>query len=402
MADISIWQFPLSVAAAAAFLGGLFLLWRFLPDGLLRRTLSGMRLCLGTTVAVIVLMAVEGSWGFPVHRSWPFFAVALLLMLSLGFTTLDALERKARFSYLATHLGFFILAAGTFWGAPDVVDCSLAVSGEQAVSVAMDREGRAVELPFSIRLVGFRTEYYEDGTSPKQYSSDLELDGQGASTSVNHPCRKNGYSIYQMDYDRASGRYSVLKLVRDPWLPLIFLGMLLMAAGAVASLGTVWDSWKVLLAALAVAALFAAFSLARINFGTLMPALRSLWFVPHLLLYMLAYSALALALVFLILRRDRLSGRLFATSSALLLLGMLCGAVWAKAAWGDWWTWDAKECWAAVTWLLTLTGLHVPAGTRRRRTAVAICMILAFLAMQITWYGVDWLPASQMSLHSYR
>ena len=39
---------------------------------------------------------------------------------------------------------------------------------------------------------------------------------------------------------------------------------------------------------------------------------------------------------------------------------------------------------------------------RGRRTAVLICILLAFLAMQVAWYGVDYLPAAQSSMHAYR
>lgn len=145
-----------------------------------------------------------------------------------------------------------------------------------------------------------------------------------------------------------------------------------------------------------------------IHSATLMPALQSAWFIPHVAVYMLSYAILAAALAVAIasLRRghaamlsdaDRLTG----IASALLILGMLMGAVWAQQAWGSYWAWDAKESWAAVTWLLTLVYLHFrlhrPAA---HRTAVTL-LIIAFLALQITWYGVNHLPAAKKSLHTY-
>ena len=77
---------------------------------------------------------------------------------------------------------------------------------------------------------------------------------------------------------------------------------------------------------------------------------------------------------------------------------MLCGAVWAKQAWGNYWTWDAKECWAAATWLLSLAGTHLPSSGRKNRL---LFTVLAFIAMQMTWYGVNFLPSSGQSLHTY-
>ena len=270
------------------------------------------------------------------------------------------------------------------------------------VNKAFDANGTEVTLPFSITLKDFRIDYYEDGFSPKQYSSILEIEGKELSTSVNHPGRHKRYLIYQSGYDAVDGRYSVLKVVRDPWLPLVALGGLLMAMAAVLSLRIVWRSRKALLAALLLAAIFTVLSVARIRFGRQMPALRSLWFVPHLIVYMLAYSVMALSViagvcsVFSSKVREHLPGRLLSTASSLLLIGMICGAVWAQQAWGNYWAWDAKECWAAATWLLTLVASH----SSRQRTRL-VFLLLAFLAIQIIWYGVNLLPAAESSLHTY-
>ena len=68
---------------------------------------------------------------------------------------------------------------------------------------------------------------------------------------------------------------------------------------------------------------------------------------------------------------------LLQTSSCLLLIGMLCGAVWAKQAWGDYWTWDPKECWAMATWMLTLIGMHL------RRVAVPVRLSIDHIGQAI-------------------
>lgn len=158
-----------------------------------------------------------------------------------------------------------------------------------------------------------------------------------------------------------------------------------------------------------VAAVFTLINILRpeIHSETLMPALRSGWFVPHVAVYMLAYAVLAAATAVAaaaLFRRPRLmadADRLTRIASALLILGMLSGAVWARQAWGDYWAWDAKESWAAATWLLTLAYIHF---RRRRpaahRTAFAL-LLTAFLALQVTWYGVNYLPAAKKSLHTY-
>ncbi|MDO5320943.1 MAG: cytochrome c biogenesis protein ResB [Bacteroidia bacterium] len=353
-------------------------------------------------VIAAVLLAVEGSWGAVLHHHWTFIALIILFLLSLGFTAVSDCRRKS-WCALLSHLGFFLVLCGGLSGSSNRTDANMWIYLEgQPEHMAVDRGGNVVLLPFSVSLKDFRTDYYVDGESPRQYTSTLAIDGRELRTSVNHPCKYKGYRIYQSGYDAVNGEYSILKITRDPWLPVVALGALMLSIGALMSLKRVWNSWKMPFAALALAIVFGTVSVARINFGTLMPALRSLWFVPHLIVYMLAYAIMAISFVAgiasLFCRRipERFSEKLLSTASSLLLIGMICGAVWAQQAWGDYWTWDAKECWAAATWLLTLAGTHIP-GKRRK----LIFTVLAFLAIQMTWYGVNYLPSANSSLHTY-
>lgn len=372
--------------------------------------LLGRGLCLTSLAAVIIMTAVEGTWGTALHGTPVFWTAVFLMAVSLGMTVLDAARNNGAKSHSLSHIGLLLIIFGAFWESLEADDGRIAVGTEQAVDVAVSDEGFAVPLPFSIRLVSFETEFYEDGVSPRQYSSRLDIEGEEYVTSVNHPCLRRGWLIYQSDYDHENGAYSVLQVVRNPCLPLIFLGVFLLALGAILGFRRDWNSKWTAVIILALAVVFGIISVARINFGTLMPALRSLWFVPHLALYMLAYSALAISLICGVfaafgIGRERLrclSSRLFSTASSALLLGMLCGAVWAQICWGSWWTWDAKECWAAVTWMLTLVGMHLPGRLRRKGWALLVCIALSFGAMQVAWYGVERLPASQYSLHTYK
>lgn len=366
-------------------------------SGFLRRWLPVILLAVST-----VLVAVEGTWGYELHHHWTFVPVVVILLFLLGLAVAGDLRTRSICS-LMSHLGMFLVLSGGLSGALFRTDVQMEAFTDGGGSrTAFDRNGYVVTLPFSISLQDFRIDTYDDGTSPKQYTSTLDIDGRTMQTSVNHPCRYRGYRIYQSGYDFDGGASSVLKIVRDPLLPVVALGAILLALAALLSLKTVWNSWKMPVAAVALAAAFAVLSIARINLGTLVPALRSLWFIPHLIVYMLAYSILAMAVIVGIARLfsqkvpEALPGKLLSTASSLLLAGMLCGAAWAQQAWGDYWTWDTKECWAAATWLLTLAGMHIP----KKRAALAFT-ILAFLAMQMTWYGVNYLPSSSRSLHTY-
>ena len=145
----------------------------------------------------------------------------------------------------------------------------------------------------------------------------------------------------------------------------------------------------------------------------IMPALQSAWFVPHVIVYMLAYALLGANVVFVLYLWFRpkkhvitpqelgLCDTLIRIGWAFLTLGMVMGALWAKQAWGDYWSWDPKETWAAATWFSYLLYLHL--RQRVKDTDVLFTVsIFSFLLLQMCWWGINYLPSAQgMSVHTY-
>lgn len=84
-----------------------------------------------------------------------------------------------------------------------------------------------------------------------------------------------------------------------------------------------------------------------------------------------------------------------------LTLGIVMGALWAKQAWGDFWTWDPKETWAAATWASYLLYLHARPSLKDDRYGFAL-LIFSFILLQICWWGVNYLPSAKgFSVHTY-
>ena len=143
---------------------------------------------------------------------------------------------------------------------------------------------------------------------------------------------------------------------------------------------------------------------------TLMPALQSVWFVPHVSVYMFSYSLLGCATLLSTVALVRKSWdmdlaieKLLYAGMAFLTVGMLTGALWAKEAWGAYWSWDAKESWAAVTWGIYLMAIHLAPGVMHasRRWMFHMAILLGFLALQMCWYGINYLPSAETSIHTY-
>ena len=194
----------------------------------------------------------------------------------------------------------------------------------------------------------------------------------------------------------------------------------------------------------------------------LMPALRSPWFVPHVIVYMFAYAVMGIATILALrilwltrrsaagsapapgattpatvdaaasplspsLQGDlRLCDTLVRMGWGFITMGIVMGALWAKQAWGDYWTWDPKETWAAATWLSYLLYLHLRQGQGSALPSVTeptlavtepvevtshsskslhrtlFLLIFSFILLQMCWWGVNYLPSAQgFSLHTY-
>ena len=163
-----------------------------------------------------------------------------------------------------------------------------------------------------------------------------------------------------------------------------------------------------------LAAVFVCINLFRpeIHSKTLMPALQSPWFAPHVIVYMMAYALLGAAVVMSVYllfckkeagtdREMEITDNLVYVGLSFMTLGMLMGAIWAKEAWGHYWAWDPKETWAAITWLSYLVYIHYRLYRPRSIRPSLWLIIIAFCLLQMCWWGINYLPSAQgMSVHT--
>jgi cytochrome c-type biogenesis protein CcsB len=163
----------------------------------------------------------------------------------------------------------------------------------------------------------------------------------------------------------------------------------------------------------------------------LVPALQSNWLMMHVTVMILSYAALILgsllAIAFLIityngnevankenkefdklnknekyqtiaLTLDNLSYRILGIGFPLLTIGILSGAVWANEAWGSYWSWDPKETWALLTWLIFAIYLHTRISKGWEGKKPAIIASFGFIIVWICYLGVNLIGEG---LHSY-
>ena len=152
----------------------------------------------------------------------------------------------------------------------------------------------------------------------------------------------------------------------------------------------------------------------------LIPALKSNWLTSHVITCFFGYAAFALSfgisIMFLIKRLDtekksNIFLRLIPSSAILddlnyqmivigflmLTLGIITGSVWAHSAWGSYWSWDPKETWSLITWLIYASVIHARLVRGWKRKKIAVLSIIGFLCVLFTYFGVNYLAG----LHSY-
>jgi ABC-type transport system involved in cytochrome c biogenesis permease subunit len=140
------------------------------------------------------------------------------------------------------------------------------------------------------------------------------------------------------------------------------------------------------------------------------PALRSLWLVLHVTLAFIGEAFFAVAFVaainYLLSKDEGRRGEIDRIMYTTIIIGypiftlgaLIFGAIWAEAAWGSYWSWDPKETWALITWLVYTAFLHSRLVMKLKGRISAIFSIAGFLFTIFTFAGVNYLLSG---LHSY-
>jgi len=152
----------------------------------------------------------------------------------------------------------------------------------------------------------------------------------------------------------------------------------------------------------------------------LIPALKSNWLISHVITCFFGYAAFTLSFgvsIMYLLKRldtaekdnrflglipsaailDDLNYQMIVIGFLMLTLGIITGSVWAHSAWGTYWSWDPKETWSLITWLVYASVIHTRLVKGWTGKKIAILSIVGFACVLFTYFGVNYLAG----LHSY-
>ena len=397
-----------------------------------------------TIVMGLTRQTVNGAWLNNMLTFWPFVLIYVYMTLILG---LVVLKHTSQFSLhtphstlhtphptlhdshstLFFHLGLFIALTTATLGSADMQRLKMITSVGETEWRAMAQGGEIKELPVAIELKKFIMESYENG-SPKRFASEIQVltqSGKNIHTTidVNKPFEVDGWKIYQYGYDTQRGaqsQISILEFVRDPWLPVVYIGIFMMLIGAflqiifniplrkIVKIARSHPKRAMAFGALMIVVFFCIHHFMPIlHSDTLVPALQSPWFVPHIIAYMIAYTLMgvaALMAIYHLVKRGEIDveDTLVYIGIGFITIGMLFGALWAKEAWGHYWSWDPKETWAAITWFAYLGYIHYRRFPKHNQRIALCTLLVAFALLQMCWWGIRFLPSAQnASVHIY-
>jgi cytochrome c-type biogenesis protein CcsB len=155
----------------------------------------------------------------------------------------------------------------------------------------------------------------------------------------------------------------------------------------------------------------------------LVPSLHSNWLMMHVSMMMLSYAILLLgsllSILFFVLSKnqnnklevfqknskdqlleniDNLSYRTIGIGFPFLTIGIIAGAIWANEAWGSYWSWDPKETWALITWIVFAAYIHARLTQGWKGEKASILGSLGFFVVWMCYLGTNFLG---QGLHSY-
>ena len=205
-----------------------------------------------TVVMGLTRQTVNGVWLNNMLSFWPFVLIYVYIAVILGLVVLSKVSRLLKqqdhsltsclspLTSVLNHLGLFLAITTATLGNADMQRLKMITVKGEPEWRALTPQQEIVEMPIAIELKEFVMETYDDG-SPKRFASDIQIltqTGKNIETTVevNKPVEVDGWKIYQYGYDTQMGamsQTSILELVSDPWLPLVYTGIYMMLAGDV-------------------------------------------------------------------------------------------------------------------------------------------------------------------------
>ena len=374
--------------------------------------------------AASIVEKTEGTDYAHVHYygAW-WFILIWAALAALGIFYL--IQRKVKaVSTWVLHLSFVIILVGAFIthvnGKQGMMHLRI---GEPSDIYFSNNPAEGIQqrkLPFTLSLQKFNIHLYEGTNVVRDYSSQFlvtdHYEMKEAKVSLNKIYTHGSYRFYQASYDE-DGMGSVLAINSDPFgIPVTYCGYFLLFASLVWILFDKKGGYRKLLkrsyqqfrnllivifSLVGIGFIFLIYHFSHIDFSTgeRAPILNSPYFCLHVSVIMMSYVLLILTCLCGILgicwrsRQERmrdLSHLFLYPALTTMGFGIFIGAIWANVSWDNYWSWDSKETWALITFMIYAVVVHTQSLPVFRKPLVYhIYITLAFMSIAMTYFGVN-------------
>lgn len=165
-----------------------------------------------------------------IYHSWRFIVLLILLWCSIFICTLKRLKFKPQaFPTIITHLGLLIILAGAFL---------TGILGEKGFMIIYEKHNQDTYIDADNKFKTLDFKIYLDDFSLKDFRSKVVILNQDKeilkeNIEVNRPLKYKGYSFYQTSYDQDNFKWTGLDVVRDPGVPFVWCGFILLNLGVI-------------------------------------------------------------------------------------------------------------------------------------------------------------------------
>jgi hypothetical protein len=367
------------------------------------------------------------------YHNWWF--VALWALLAVVVTISFIRTGKNSFSVWLFHSAIIFIVAGaltTFiFGEKGTIHLR---QGLPARFFLDNTSSDCYSLPFALVLNRFEIKYHEGTTRHKDYVSTVTIvscnEKLQRNVSMNNVLSYEGYRFLQGSYD-GDKQGVVLLVSHDPWgMWLVYFGYLLFSGGIIWNLflrGGEIRQWLTNLQSnrQSIMFLLGAFVIAGIIVPTyvflrmshsekyLQPVLQSFWLKPHVWCIATSYALFVLvainSLIACVSRMKKswlelenlrmISILMLYPALALLGIGICLGSVWANESWGAYWSWDPKEVWALITFMVYALAIHdEKIKWLQKPLSFHLYLFFALISVVMTYFGVNGFLGG---MHSY-
>ena len=236
------------------------------------------------------------------------------------------------------------------------------------INVVADSTGKMYVLPFDLQLLGVISENYPSGAA-KSHTAKVVCRYQNATDTLkiseNRPAKFYQYDLYLRATGKTNERADAVELLISQSLAksVVYAGLIILIITSLGWIvryfpveGTLGRWLIVLLLTIVVLAIFIVFN-PMMQSKEVPPILRSTWFIPHVVSYVFSYAILLagfLSAIYATFKSDPSSlvwsQRMLKCGTGFFTIGLALGIIWAKEAWGTFWSWDPKETMALITY----------------------------------------------------